>query len=429
MHTSSLGNTMKERQGGERRASTASSRVMEIFGTLGLLAIAGCTDRVVAPTPRTTVVSGSAASVRAVPASIAWQKTMRDLIVSRGTSPPASIRGWALLGLAQYASAAGANGGDGDDEFDGGWHAQRGAVAGASAAMLTYLFPLDGAALEAQVRQQETADGPASNPQFVRGEALGRAAAQRLIDRAKVDGFGKPWTGTVPTGDPSLRLWRSAPGVAPVLPTLGQMTPFLLTSGDQFRPGPPPAANSQRYIDDLAEVLRLSLVPSDDPERARQIAIARKWAAVTPAGYFSERAAGLIQAAGLGEREAAHVFALAGSAQMDAAIGCYDAKYTYWLWRPVHAEPRIVLAIAMPNHPSYPSGHSCASSAAAEVLATIFPDAATALNAEVVEVGRSRVYGGIHFQFDCDAGIVLGRAVAHYTLAVDRDRGILEALR
>jgi hypothetical protein len=207
------------------------------------------------------------------------------------------------------------------------------------------------------------------------------------------------------------------------------MTPFLLTSGDQFRPGPPPAANSRKYIDDLAEVLRLSLVPSDDPERASQIAIARKWAAVTPPVYYSERAAGLIQAAGLGEREATHVFALVGSATMDAIIGCYDAKYTYWLWRPVHAEPRIVRAIAMPNHPSYPSGHSCASTAAAEVLATIFPSAATALNEEVIEIGRSRIYGGIHFQFDCDAGIVLGRAVARYTLAVDRERGILEALR
>jgi hypothetical protein len=432
MHTSALDNAMQETQGGGRRASTASRRVREICGTLGVLALAGCTDHVVAPTPQAAVASRSEASARAVPTSIDWQKTMRGLIVSRGTSPPASIRGWALLGLAQYAAIAGGEGGDGDHGIEGeegGWRAQRGAVAGASAAMLTYLFPLDAAAIDAQLRQQELAEGSASNPQFARGEVLGRAAAERLIARAKIDGFGKPWTGTVPTGDPSLRLWRSAPGVAPVLPTLGQMTPFLLTSGDQFRPGPPPAANSQRYIDDLAEVLALSLMPSDNPERARQIVIAKKWAAVTPAGYFSERAAGLIQAAGLGEREAAHVFALAGSAQGDAAIGCYDAKYTYWLWRPVHAEPRIVLAIAMPNHPSYPSGHSCASSAAAEVLATIFPDAAAALNAEVVEVGRSRVYGGIHYQFDCDAGTALGRAVAHYTLAVDRERGILEALR
>jgi hypothetical protein len=405
---------------------------MEICGTLGVLAVAGCTDHVVAPTPHAAVASRSEASARAVPTSVDWQKTMRDLIVSRHTSPPASIRGWALLGLAQYAAVAASDGGDGDDAFqgnEGGWRARRGAVASASATMLTYLFPLDATALDAQLGRQEIAEGSASNPQFARGEVLGRAAAERLIARARIDGFGKAWTGTVPTGDPSTRPWRSAPGVAPVLPTLGQMTPFLLTSGDQFRPGPPPAANSRKYIDDLAEVLAFSLLPSDNPERARQIAIATKWASVTPAGYFSERAAGLIQTAGLGEREAAHVFALAGSAQMDAIIGCYDAKYTYWLWRPVHAEPRIVMAIALPNHPSYPSGHSCGSSAAAEVLATIFPDAATALNAEVVEVGRSRIYGGIHFQFDCDAGTVLGRAVARYTLAVDRERGILEALR
>jgi hypothetical protein len=415
---------MKERLGG--------GRLLQICGTLGVLAVAGCTDRVVGPTPQAAVPSRSAASTSAVPTSIDWQKTSRDLIVSRGTSPPAAIRGSALLGLAQYAAIAGGYGSDAGPEFEGaegGWRAQRGAVAGASAAMLTYLFPLDAAAIEAKVRQQEIADGPASNPQFARGEARGRAVAARLIARAKIDGFGKPWTGTVPTGDPSTRPWRSSPTALPILPTLGQMTPFLLTSGDQFRPGPPPAASSRTYIDDLAEVLALSLVPSDNPERARQILIAKKWANTTSAEYWSERAAGLIETTGLGEREAAHVFALVGAAAMDALIGCFDAKYTYWLWRPVHAEPSIVLAVAMPNHPSYPSAHSCASTAAAEVLATIFPYAATALNEEVVEVGRSRVYAGIHFQFDCAVGQALGRAVGRYTLAVDRERGILEALR
>jgi hypothetical protein len=424
MHTRALGNRIKERLGG--------GRLLQICGTLGVLAVAGCTDRVVGPAPQAAVASQSAASARAVPTSIDWQKTWRDLIVSRGTSPPPAIRGSALLGLAQYAAIAGGYGNDAGPEFEGaegGWRAQRGAVAGASAAMLTYLFPLDAAALEAKVRQQEIAEGPASNPQFARGEARGRAAAARLIARATIDGFGKPWTGTVPTGDPSLRLWRSSPTAPPILPTLGQMTPFLLTSGDQFRPGPPPAASSRTYIDDLAEVLALSLVPATDPVRAMQIVLAKKWANLSPGEYASARAAGLIETAGLGEREAAHVFALAGSAAMDALIGCFDAKYTYWLWRPVHAEPRVVLPVALPNHPSYPSAHSCATTAAAEVLATIFPNAATALQEDVIEVGRARVYGGIHFQLDCDAGQVLGRAVGRYTLAVDRERGILEALR
>jgi PAP2 superfamily protein len=423
--------SIRERQECVRPTSTALRRVMEICGTLGVLAVAACTDHVVGPTARTAVAERSAASVRAVPASIAWQKTSRDLALSRAASQQVATRGTGLLGLAQYAAIAAADGGDGDHEFEGeegGWRAQRGAVAGASAAMLTYLFPLDAAAIEAQVRQQQIADGPPSNPQFARGEARGRDAAARLIARARIDGFGSPWTGTVPTGDPSTRPWRSS-AAAPVLPTLGQMTPFLLTSGDQFRSDPPPAASSQKYIDDLAQVLAFSRLPSNDPERVRQIGIARKWATGLTIGYWGARASGLIETTGLGEREAAHVFALIGSASMDAVIGCWDAKYTYWLWRPVHAEPSIGLVITMPNHPSYPSGHSCQSAAVGEVLATIFPFAATALNEEVVEAGRSRVYGGIHFQFDCDAGQALGRSVARYTLAVDRDRGILEALR
>ena len=102
---------------------------------------------------------------------------------------------------------------------------------------------------------------------------------------------------------------------------------------------------------------------------------------------------------------------------MDAMIGCWDAKYFYWTLRPTQADPGITLTFGLPNHPSYPSGHSCISSAAATVLAEVFPDRATELNALVTEAGLSRMYAGIHYRFDITAGQDLGQAVAHWAIA------------
>jgi membrane-associated phospholipid phosphatase len=207
------------------------------------------------------------------------------------------------------------------------------------------------------------------------------------------------------------------------------MKPWLLESGSQFRPGPPPSATSDTYLNDVAFVAAVTKVPASDPVRAQQIATAQKWAAVANLKYWGERTSGLVAGAGLPEREAAHTFALVSAAGMDALIGCWDAKFTYFFWRPIQADGSIIRVIGQPNHPSYPSGHSCNSAAAAEVLASIFPAAASALQDEVIEAGNSRVWGGIHFPNDCTVGQELGRNVAQWTLAVDASRGILNAMR
>ena len=405
--------------------------IRTVSGVLAIVFAASCADRAVGPTSE-IIASTREHADDAVPMTLTWQQTSRELAQKYAPSPPTFARHFGLLGVAQYAAVM-ARGDDGDIEFSQGTPGQgrtasdRGAVAAASAAMLSYLYPLEATTMAEKLRVQRLAEGGQSNQAFERGEALGLAAAQQLIDRARTDGFGAPWTGTIPTGGD--RNWFSAPGVAPALPTLGQMKPFVLERGSQFRPGPPPSATSAEYLNDLAQVKAYSSMPSSDPVRATQIAIAQKWAAVANLGYWGQRTAGLVQSAGFGEREAAHVFALVGAASTDSHIGCWDAKYTYFFWRPVHADPTIVRAISMPNHPSYPSGHSCNSAAIAEVLASIFPSEAAALDTEVTEAGNSRVWGGIHFPFDCKVGQELGRNVAQYILAVDRERGILQSLR
>ena len=110
-------------------------------------------------------------------------------------------------------------------------------------------------------------------------------------------------------------------------------------------------------------------------------------------------------------------------------------KYHYLLVRPTQAEPLITLAIGppgapfgLPNHPSYPSGHSCQSAAAAAVIANYFPAHAAELEALVQEAGMSRLYGGLHYPFDMAAGQALGRATALWALAYDREHGLLAAI-
>ena len=98
----------------------------------------------------------------------------------------------------------------------------------------------------------------------------------------------------------------------------------------------------------------------------------------------------------------------------DAGIGCWDAKLTYWLIRPWKADVAITVvpAVGMPNHPSYPSGHSCVSASAAEVLSAFFPEERADLDAKVIEAGLSRMYAGIHYRFDIEAGQALGRSLS-----------------
>jgi membrane-associated phospholipid phosphatase len=86
------------------------------------------------------------------------------------------------------------------------------------------------------------------------------------------------------------------------------------------------------------------------------------------------------------------------------------------------------MIIGRPNHPSYPSGHSCVSAAAAEVLKSIFPAKAATLDQQVAEAGMSRVFAGIHYRFDVAAGQALGRSVAQWAMMYDRQHGLLAAV-
>jgi membrane-associated phospholipid phosphatase len=359
------------------------------------------------------------------PAVLGWNQTVRQLVVKYGNDPLVATRVYALVSAAQYLGVMDVPASDGRSSYE----AERGAIAGASAAVLTFLYPLEGVTLAAIVSAQG-GNGPGQvHPHFTHGAAAGAAAAQQVLKRAATDGFDAVWTGQVPVGD---GLWVSI-GPPPARPLLGLARPYFLTAGNQFRPGPPPAFGSQVFKDALKEVSDISVARTPG-----QLAIAQFWAlrsgTVTTQGYWQQRAAELIAAAGLGEREATRILALVDAAALDAGIACWDAKYTYWFLRPSHATkganlPDITLPIGLPSHPSYPSGHSCVSGASSEILSELFPSHEAALRTAAVEAGRSRVFAGIHYQFDADAGLALGRTVGRHAMEVERTRGLLAVLR
>jgi membrane-associated phospholipid phosphatase len=410
-----------------------------LWTTLPLMtaaAIAACSDQKTAPTAptiETAVLEASRSTlgppVHAQLASLDWQQSARDLVGANKLSPLAAARVYAALSVAEYAAVTAVGGDDGrhsrrfKSNGRSGHEALRGAVAGASAQVLTFLFPAAAPTLE-QLVQTEGADAAGNvHPAFTRGVAMGRVAGDAIVERTKNDNFTVPFTGTIPTGP---GLWIS--NGPPVGATFSGVTPYLLRSADQFRPPPPPALGSPAYLDALHEIRGISDTRTDD-----QRTVALQWnygtGTFTPPGFWDLATANYVQAYGLDERAAAHAFAMTTAAMVDAFIGCFDAKYHYLMIRPPQADPMITLVFPLPNHPSYPSAHSCASAAAGTVLSHLFPDRASEVGGWVTQAGLSRMYAGIHYQFDIDAGQTLGNSVGRLAIEGDREHRPLVAKR
>ena len=384
---------------------------------LAATALTGCTRDAVGPTaPSASVAPHATGSV-----TLAWHGEARARVSAARMSPLAAARVYAALGVAQHRAVESLDRSGVEllaslEGFGPGGRrlaeAERGAVAGASARVLGFFFPGSAGSHEQMVAAQGEAGPGMTHPHYARGVAAGRAAGDAIVARLMADRFTTPWTGPAPTGDGIF-----TPVVLPPAGgTYGGVQPWYMTTGAQFRPAPPPAWDSPAFAAELAEVEAMS-----QARTPAQQAIVLKWdlsaGTPTPIGYWNQEAAEYVDAAGLGEREASRVFAVMQAAVMDALIGCWDAKYEYWTIRPSQASGLVQLGLPLPNHPSYPSGHSCGSAAAAGVLAEFFPDRAADLEAQVEEAGLSRILAGIHYRFDIVAGKQIGRQAAALALS------------
>jgi hypothetical protein len=342
--------------------------------------------------------------------------TLRQLAQS---PPPFLFRIYSLVSVAQYAAANSArtNRAVSSDA----------AVAAASAAVLTQIFADSAvrAAIAAQLAQDiDRARTGSHGPDLaMASQRLGEDAAARATAWAPpIPKLFGPWSGTIPKGP---GMWYSAPGVPPIGVLMVQARPWLLDSVSEYRPAPPPEFGSPTYLAALAEVKRVGRERT--PEQTR---IAQQWNASDPWERWNQEASAAITRHHLSDADAARVLAVLNIAASDAILACFDAKYHYWSIRPSQADSTIVLAdsVELPNFPSYPSGHACSAGAFDGALGHFFPQDRAEFTRIAEEQAMSRLYGGIHYRFDDDVGLALGRVVARHAVEAER-RGKLSVTR
>jgi hypothetical protein len=284
-------------------------------------------------------------------------------------------------------------------------------AAGAASTILAYLYPADAPVFNDQAAEAGRAQllAGVQYPSDVQaGLDLGRAVAQKVIERAKTDGSDAVWTGTVPTGP---GLWN---GTNPIEPLFGTWKPWVLTSGGQLRPPAPPAYNSPQKQAELAEIKTFTRTFTTNQK-------ALYWQTLDGAFNFWYDNVSLRlfeHHLDTNPPRAARAYALASVTQYDALLACWDAKFTYWAMRPFQLDPSVVTLFPTPNHPSYPAAHGCGSGGIAAMIEYLFPAEASYIHAKADEAANSRIWAGIHFRSDVETGLALGRSVAQ--LVIDR---------
>jgi uncharacterized protein (TIGR03437 family) len=309
-------------------------------------------------------------------------------------------------------------------------------VSGVTAALLQVLFPTQVNLINQQAAAQLEAaqlSGKAAASDIAAGQALGQAVAAVFIARAGTDGL-KAATGTAPQwqalADAATARgeipWKSQenPPRPPMLPFYGSVKTWIMTPADIIheRPGPPPSTSSSQMAQQTATVKSTIANLTRD-----QIAIATKWAdgasSPTPPGHWNFIAESYVTSANFTEVRAARAFALLDMALHDAAVACWDTKYTYFNPRPEQMDPSIKTVIGLPNFPSYESGHSAFSGAADQVLTYLFPSGKTYFDASAQEAAISRLYGGIHFPIDNEVGLAHGTRIGAYAVRFAQQDG------
>jgi hypothetical protein len=303
------------------------------------------------------------------------------------------------------------------------------------------------------------ADGPAKDA----GIGVGQASAAAILAKRSADGSTTPLVvadyvqGTTPGA------WRFTPDRPfAFAPGWGEVMPFALTSGAQYRPGPPPALTSRRYTKDYLEVKRLG---GDDVTTASertddQTQIALSWLESSPLRW-NRIARTVVTGRHLDLWEDARLFGLLNIALADGYIGSFSTKYHYAFWRPVTAireagtdgnpatgpDPAWTPLVTTPPIPDYESAHAVEGAAAVAVLQGVLktdritfdtcsytlPPGSTCTDPQPVlrhftrlskaaqENAESRIFIGFHFRTAVETGLRVGDAIG--------DRAVDTALR
>ncbi len=275
-------------------------------------------------------------------------------------------------------------------------------TAGAAAAVLEYLFP-DQATKFADMANEAAASrvmaGVAFPSDAFSGLDLGQSIGQAVIAFARSDGSNQAFTGSYP---PSPGVWSSG---TPVAPLAGSWKPWVLTTPQDFRLGPPPAFGSDAASAQYAGVKNLSRTNGTNHLAwFWQPGFFQPWLQQVDLEIFQNHL-------DLNAPRAARAYAYETIAQHDATLACWDTKYTYLELRPSQADATIQPLFATPQHPGYPSGHACASGASATILSVLFPNDAQLFTSMASDAGTSTFDALIHTQLDVSQGLALGTQV------------------
>lgn len=375
-----------------------------------------------------------------------WNEVLLDAIRADATPPPKASRAMAMVHAAMYDAVIAVEGGFEPYHVAMTAAEETSAEAAAVAAahgVLVALYPDQAGVFDAalDISLGALADGASKTA----GVGLGESVAEAILEFRAEDGSGDAveYEVGMEPGD-----WQPTPPgfAAALLPQWPDVEPFCMSSGSQYRRTGPPPLDSVEFATSFNEVKALGSVNSTT-RTADQTEIATFWAdgagTATPPGHWNAIAQIIAEQEGNTLVANARLFALLNLALADAAIVAWDNKYAFDDWRPVtairaaetdgndatEADPEWTSLITTPPFPSYTSGHSTFSGAGSKMIELFYgrdmisfdttSDAMpgvvrsfTQLSQAANEAGRSRVYGGIHWEYDNQDGLGSGRELA-----------------
>ena len=314
------------------------------------------------------------------------------------------------------------------------------AVAAANRATLLALLPAEKEAIEAAYAAAlaRVADGKARSD----GVRVGEMAAAGVLARTEKDGWNAP-----DMYQPHTTAGTYVPTMIPVFANWPKRTPWVLSSPDQFRPGPPPKLDSETWMKDLEEV-RMYGGKNSTHRTKEQTDIAMFWEETRPLIYHGV-ARSVANTPGRSVADNARLMAAVSVAIDDALIAVFDAKYAYNFWRPITAirnghmmkDGKADLGwapfINTPMHPEYPCAHCVSSGAVGAVLEAEIGNKPVKLSTKsptwkdgtrewtsvkdfMDEVRLARIYDGVHYRNSTVVGNDLGYKIGK--LAVEKLR-------
>jgi hypothetical protein len=317
------------------------------------------------------------------------------------------------------------------------------AAAAAAHAALVQLYPDRRQALDAAYAAslEVIPDGP----RRANGIRIGETVAAKILALRSDDGAASAIVAGYTPGTGAGVWIPTPPAWLPALdPGWASVRPFLIEDASQFRPGPPPALHSSRYVRDFEEIREIGSAASATRTRP-QTDIARLWIATAPQNW-NPVARQVAVARRFTLSQNARAFALLNLAGADAFIASWDAKFAYNQWRPVTAirsaegdgnadtveDPAWTPLLVTPPFPDYIAGHTTCAGAAATVLEHVFGKrppvtlkltSATApgvvqtydtFRAMADDVVDARVWGGIHWRTSSERGLRVGDELGRY---------------